>query len=77
MTDKEKAQEAWKQKMVEASAFAGRHNYIIGINEYKQALKLEIEKEKISRGVHGHYADGRTWAFEKVLELLDTVKPIL
>lgn len=49
--------------------------YYLGISDFKASLREAIEKEKVSRGISGHYADGRTWAFEKVLELLDTVPP--
>lgn len=71
----EEAKQAWKKKAYEQNELAGRHLYYLGIEDFKSALREEIEKDIVSRGVSGHYADGRTWAFKRVLQLIDTITP--
>lgn len=78
MTDKENALHAWKVKAGGQSALAGRHNYMIGIDDYKQALKKEIEEKHKNLKVYGNIPNGwKAEAYKEILQLLDTVKPIL
>lgn len=76
MNDKVKeAQEAWKSKAINQSPFAGRHLYYMGIEDYKQALKRDIENKMSNYKNGSQYHVIKAQGMFEILELLDTVKP--
>lgn len=82
--DKETAEQAWKENSKRVfsvhSDLEGllTDHYMIGIYDYREALRAEIEKEMKynDERIASNYSDMENIVYKKVLQMLDSATPL-